>query len=41
MPEHIDQCRETLLAVGIDVEARIVEEAGAGSQTDAALAHIA
>ena len=41
MPEHVDQRREALLAIGIDVEAGIIEEAGAGAQADAALAHVA
>ena len=41
MPEQIDQRREPLLAIGIDVEAGIIEEAGAGAQADAALVHVA
>src|ERR1700676_2167820 len=41
MPEHVDQRGEALLAIGIDIEAGIIEEAGAGSQADPALAHIA
>ena len=41
MPEQVDQRREALLAIGIDVEAGIVEEAGAGPHADAAFAHVA
>ena len=41
MPEHVDQRRQALLAIGIDVEAGIIEEAGAGAQADAALTHVA
>ena len=39
MPEQVDHRREALLAIGVDVEAGIVEEAGARS--DAAVAHVA
>src|ERR1700730_15115618 len=41
MPEHLDQRCEALLAIGIDIEAGIIEEAGAGTQPDPALLHIA
>ena len=41
VPEHVDQRRQALLAIGIDIEAGIIEEAGAGAQADAALAHVA
>ncbi len=41
MPEHFDEGGEALLAVGVDIEAGIVEEAGAGPQADAAVAHVA
>ena len=41
MPEQIDQCREALLAVGVDIEAGIIEEAGAGAHADAAVLHVA
>ncbi len=41
MPEHIDQRRQPPLAIGVDIEAGIVEEAGAGAQADAAVAHVA
>ncbi len=41
MPEQVDQCRKALLAIGVDIEAGIIEEAGAGPHADAALAHVA
>ena len=41
MPEQVDQRREALLAIGVDVEAGIIEKAGAGAQADAALVHVA
>src|SRR3569832_2362777 len=41
MPEHVDQCTEALLAIGIDIHAGVVEEAGAGAQANAALLHAA
>ena len=41
MPEQVDQRREALLAIGIDIEAGIIEEAGAGAHADAALVHVA
>jgi hypothetical protein len=41
MPEQIDQCRKTLFAVGIDIEAGIVQEAGAAPHPDAAVVHVA
>ena len=41
VPEHVDQRCKALLAIGVDVEAGIVEEAGAGAQADAAVAHVA
>lgn len=41
MPEQIDQCRKTLFAVGIDIEARVIEETGAAPHPDAAVVHIA
>ncbi len=41
MPEHVDQLGQALFAVGIDIKAGIIQEAGAGSQADAAFLHIA
>ena len=41
MPEQVDHRREALLAVGIDIEAGIIEEAGTGPHADAAVAHVA
>jgi hypothetical protein len=41
MPEQIDQCCEALFAVSIDIKTGIIEEASAGSQADAAVAHVA
>src|SRR5712692_5908758 len=41
MPEQIDHCREALLTVGVDIEAGVIEEAGAGPHADAAVVHIA
>ena len=41
MPEQFDHRREALLAMGIDIEAGIIEEAGAGAHADAALLHVA
>jgi len=36
MPEHLDERRKALVAIGLDVEAGIVEEARAGTQADPA-----
>jgi hypothetical protein len=36
MPEHFHEGGQPLLAVGVNVETGIVEEAGAGPQADAA-----
>src|SRR3954470_15822037 len=36
VPEHVDQRAQPLLAIGCDIQAGIVEEAGAGAQADAA-----
>ena len=41
MPEHVDQRRQALFAIGVDIEAGIIEEARAGAQADAAVAHVA
>ena len=41
MPEHVDQCREPPFAIGVDIEAGIIEEARASTQADAAVAHVA
>ena len=41
MPEQLDHRGKALLAIGIDVEAGIIEEAGAGAHADAAVAHVA
>ena len=40
MPEQLHHLREALLAVGIDIEAGIIEKAGAGAHADAAVAHV-
>ena len=40
MPEQGDHRREALLAVGVDIEAGIVEEAGAGPHADTAVTHV-
>ena len=41
MPEQFDQCGKALLAIGINVEAGIIKEAGAGAHADAAALHVA
>jgi hypothetical protein len=41
MPEQFDQCGKALLAIGIEVEAGIVKEAGTGAHADAAVLHVA
>ena len=40
MPEQFDHLGEALLAMGIDVEAGIIEEARARAHADAAVAHV-
>src|ERR1700736_6684400 len=41
MPEQFDHLRKALFAISIDIEAGIIEEAGAGAHADAAVAHVA
>jgi hypothetical protein len=40
MPEHVDEIGEAFLAIGVDIHAGIVEKAGAGTQANAAVAHV-
>src|SRR5882757_2719837 len=40
MPEQVDHGCEALLAIGVDIEAGIVEESGAGPHADTAITHI-
>src|SRR6516165_5844906 len=40
MPEHIDQFRQALFAVSVDIELGIVEETYARAQPDPAIAHV-
>ena len=40
MPEQGDHRREALLAIGVDIEAGIVEEAGPGPHADTAFTHV-
>ncbi len=41
MPEHVDQRGEAFFAVGVDVEAGIIQETRSGTQADAAFFHVA
>src|SRR5262245_9179394 len=41
LPQHRDECGETLGTISLEVERRVVEEAFAGGEADMAVAHVA
>src|SRR6185437_11583038 len=40
VPEHVDQLGQSLFAIFVHVEARIIQKAGAAAQADPAVAHV-